>query len=67
MGENSKAADAPKKSWWTGLKAEFKRVIWPDKKSVGKQTFAVVVITILLCALITLIDAVIHYGLGFIL
>ena len=36
---------APKKSWWKGLKAEFKKIIWPDKDSLVKQSAAVVVIT----------------------
>ena len=32
---------APKKSWFDGLKAEFRKIIWPDQKSIGKQTAAV--------------------------
>ena len=26
------------KSWFDGLKAEFRKIIWPDQKSIGKQT-----------------------------
>ena len=72
MAEESKASSgtkkAPKdqkakKSWWKGLKSEFKRVIWTDKKRLGKQTIAVVVITAILCVLITLVDSV---GLSFV-
>ena len=25
-----------KKNWFKGLKAEFKKVIWPDKKTLAK-------------------------------
>lgn len=47
------------KNWFKGLKAEFGKIIWTDKKTLGKQTAAVVVISALLCGLITLIDSVV--------
>ena len=47
-----------KKSWFKGLKAEFKKIIWTDKKTLGKQTVAVLVISAIICALITLVDSV---------
>ena len=28
---------AKKKSWFKGLKAEFKKIIWPDKKTLVKN------------------------------
>ena len=31
-----------KKSWFKGLKAEFRKIIWPDKMTLAKQTAAVV-------------------------
>ena len=58
---------APKKSWWKGLKAEFKKIIWPDKESLVKQSATVVVITIILGTVIALMDAVIKYGVDFII
>lgn len=67
MSENAKSKTAPKKSWFKGLKAEFKKVIWPDKESVAKQTVAVVIVSVILCVIIALLDAVIGLGLGFIL
>ena len=68
MGENTNATDkAPKKSWFKGLKAEFKKIIWPDKDSLVKQSAAVVVITIVLGAVIALLDTVIKYGVDFII
>ena len=60
MGE--KSADAQKKSWFKGLKSEFKRVSWPDKNTLGKQTAAVVTISIILGAVISLLDMVLKYG-----
>ncbi len=47
-----------KKSWFKGLKSEFNKIIWTDKKTLGKQTVAVVVITVILGVLITLVDSV---------
>lgn len=65
MGETEKKA--PLKGWMDGLKAEFKKVIWPDKKSLVKQTVAVVAISVCLCAIIAVLDAVIQLGLGFLI
>ncbi len=66
MGDNAKNADkAPKKSWYQGLKVEFNKIIWPDKKALGKQTVAVVAISIVLGLIISLLDAVIKYGVDF--
>lgn len=48
-----------KKSWFKGLKSEFRKIIWTDKKTLGKQTIAVTVISIILCVLITLVDSVV--------
>mgnify|MGYP003308607876 CR=1 FL=1 len=52
---------AKKKSWFKGLKAEFKKIIWPDKKTLAKQTVAV----ILLGAIIAVVDALMQYGIDF--
>ena len=51
-----------KKSWFKGLQAEFKKVIWPDQKTLAKQTTAVVAVSVVLGALIAVIDAVLRYG-----
>lgn len=61
MSENEKTQ---KKSWFKGLKAEFKKVIWPDKKTLGRQTTAVVAVSIALGALISVIDAILEYGIN---
>ncbi|HIU76421.1 MAG TPA: preprotein translocase subunit SecE [Candidatus Pelethocola excrementipullorum] len=48
-----------KKSWFKGLKSEFKKIVWTDKKTLSKQTIAVLVISVIMCALITLVDSVV--------
>jgi preprotein translocase subunit SecE len=49
------------KQWWKGLKSEFKKIVWPDKESVAKQTAAVIVITIILGVIISLLDTGLKY------
>lgn len=69
MGETTgKAADkAPKKSWFKGIRSEFKKIVWADKETLSKQTLAVVVVTVLLGIIIYLLDYVIELGISFIL
>ena len=62
MSENTKTQ---KKSWFKGLQAEFKKVIWPDKNTLTKQTTEVVAVSVILGALIAVIDAALKYGIDF--
>ena len=34
MGQTENVEKAPKTSWFDGVKAEFKKIIWPEQKSV---------------------------------
>ena len=61
MGENN-TEKAPKTSWFTGLKAEFSKIIWPDKKSLTRQTVAVVAVSVILGLIIAVLDLIIKYG-----
>ena len=49
--------EAQKKSWFKGLKAEFRKIIWPDKETLAKQTVVVVIITIILAVVISVMDS----------
>ncbi len=62
MSEKSSKEKAQKKSWFKGLKAEFKKIIWPDKKSLAKETTAVVTVSVFLAVLISVIDVIVKYG-----
>ena len=42
-GKTGKAEKAQKSSWFKGMKAEFKKIVWPDKNTLAKQTAAVVI------------------------
>ena len=56
-----------KKSWFKGLKAEFKKIVWPDKKSLARESAAVVASAVALGIIIKVIDVVINYGLEFLM
>ena len=56
-----------KKSVFKNLKAEFKKIIWPDKKSFTRETVAVVLTSVFLGAVIALLDLVIKFGINFII
>ena len=60
-----KTEKAKKTSWFKGLKAEFKKIIWPDKKTLAKQTVAVTVVSVILGAIIAVVDVVVKYGIDF--
>ena len=54
-------------SFFKGLKVEFKKIIWPDKDSLIKQTIAVILTSVVLCLLIAVLDTVISTGIGFLM
>ena len=56
-----------KKSWFQGVKSEFNKIIWTDRKTLVKQTIAVVVITIVLGVIISLLDSGILAGINLLL
>ena len=71
MGEittaNTTQEKAPKKSWFKGLKSEFKKIVWPDKETLVKESAAVIVITVILGLVIALVDMAIEYGVNLII
>ena len=63
-------AEAKKKSglknWFTGLKAEFSKIIWPDRQSLTKETVAVLAVSVLLGVIIAVVDLIVRFGIEFI-
>lgn len=58
MQEKEKSAGkSQKRSWFKGLQSEFRKIVWTDRDTLVKQTAAVVVITVILGALISIMDA----------
>ncbi len=48
--------DAKKKDWFKSVKAQFKRIIWPTQDDIVKETSVVLAATVLLGAIIALLD-----------
>ena len=70
MAKDKKASKAAAKTgggWWDGMKSEFRKIIWPTKEDVTKQTIAVTAVTIVLAIIIALIDAVAKFGIDFLI
>lgn len=66
MGETNNSQKQSKLgNFWKGLKAEFKKIIWPDKTTLVKQTVTVTVASVVLGLLIALIDTIVQYGVNF--
>lgn len=65
MADNANVEKAPKTSWFEGLKAEFQKIIWPAKEPLGRQTVAVVAVSVVVGLIITLLDTIIQYGVEF--
>ena len=62
MAENNKE----KTGFVQGLKAEFQKIIWPDKATLGKQAVAVTIVSIVLGTVIALLDTVMQYAINLI-
>lgn len=54
-----------KKSWFKGLKAEFKKIVWPDQKSLTKETAAVVIVSVVVGVIISVVDLIARFGIEF--
>lgn len=70
MGDSAKSAKSDKAAkavkFFDGVKAEFKKITWPDKDALLKQSVAVVIISLVVGAIITVLDFGLQYGVDFI-
>lgn len=53
---DSKAKQSKLSVFWKGVKAEFKKIIWPDRDTLVKQLVAVLCVTVIAAILIAVID-----------
>ena len=65
MADSAKKEKANKPSFFKGLKAEYKKIVWHDRNEVLKQSVAVVCISIVLGAIIAVLDFLMQYGVDF--
>ena len=67
MGESVKSQKTSKLvKFWNGVKTEFKKITWPDREDLMKQSVAVVVISVIVGLIITVLDFGMQYGVDFI-
>ena len=59
MGDSKETSKTP---FFKGVKAEFKKIIWPNKNTLAKQTVAVVSVSVVLGIIISVVDILIKYG-----
>ena len=64
MGKTEKT---PISDWFKGVVQEFKKISWTDRKTVVRQTIAVVSVSVVLGLIIALMDWLIQYGVDFLL
>ncbi len=62
MAETEKAK---KQSFFKSVRAEFQKIQWPDRKTMLKQSVAVVAISVVVGVIVALIDFVAQYGVNF--
>ena len=63
MGNTENKTEKPqKKSFFKGVKSEFKKIIWPTKENLTKETIQVVVVSVILGVLIAIIDVGVKFG-----
>ena len=67
MGETASNEKAPKKDFIKGLKAEFSKIIRPDKEPLTKQSVVVIAATLVLGIAIALLDLIIKFGLNIVI
>ncbi len=52
------------KTFFKGVKAEFQKIIWPSRDDLTKETIAAVSVSVVLCLIIAIIDALVRSGVG---
>ena len=60
MSENKEQ----KQSFWEGVTAEFKKISWPERPDLIKQSIAVLCTSVVVGVIIAIIDTVVKYGIN---
>ena len=55
------------RTWWDGVKAEWRKIIWPTKEDLVKKTITVSVVSIVLGVIIAILDFLIQNGIDWLL
>ena len=65
MGNSSSEEKASKPKFFDGVKAEFKKITWPDRDLLLRQSVAVVGVSIVLGVVIAILDMILQYAVDF--
>ena len=65
MGNSSSEEKASKPKFFDGVKAEFKKITWPDRDLLLRQCVAVVGVSIVLGGVIAILDMILQYAVDF--
>ncbi len=52
------------KNWYRGLQYEFRKISWPDKDTLTRETVTVTVVAIVLGVIIATLDMILQYGIN---
>ena len=63
----SKQEVSKTRTWWDGVKAEWRKIIWPTREDLIKKTGTVTVVSIILGVIIAILDFLIQNGIDFLL
>lgn len=67
MTAPTSAKKAKMATYFRGVKAEMKKVIWPSRKELINYTGVVIMISAIVAIIVWVLDLVIHSGLRFII
>ena len=59
------AAENTGRSFWKGVKAEYKKIVWPGREDLMKQSVAVLAVSVVMGAIIAVLDMGVQYGVNF--
>ncbi len=60
MGDSAEKQKRP--GFFSGVKSEFKKIVWPNRQSTLKQSVAVVAISVVVGVIIAILDYIVKYG-----
>lgn len=54
------------KEFFKGIKSDWKKIVWSDRKTLVKDTVAVIGFCVVICILIMGVDTLTQYGVNFV-
>lgn len=54
------------KEFFKGIKSDWKKIVWSDRKTLLKETVAVIGFCVVICILIMGVDTLTQYGVNFV-